>query len=404
MNDSIKQNLVCLACGSTQIRLALDLGSQPLANSYRDSPGADDAYPLAVTVCDNCHHVQLTHTVDPSIIYKNYLYVSGTSNTLKEYSDWFAGFCREYAEYSGSVLDIGCNDGTQLNYFADRGVETFGIDPAENIHRDRDSRHQVVCDFFGPGAIPRLQQNSYDIITAQNVFAHNPSPVDFLRSCRELMHDDTLLFIQTSQADMILNDEFDTIYHEHINFFNARSMKLCAERANLNLIDVIKTPIHGTSYVFVLSRTKRRDYHVENILALEAARGLQTDLTYVLWRQTVTKNLDNLVSVINDHRREGYVLAGYGAAAKGMTLLNSRGIQLDFIVDDSPLKQNKFTPGTNTPIVSVDRLREYTEDDRILFVPLAWNFFTEIRQRILKVRSNPADRFVKYFPEVIITQ
>ena len=404
MNNVI-ENTHCLACGSSDIKLALDLGQQPLANSYKDAPGTDEVYPLAVTVCDHCHHVQLTHIVSPEIIYKNYLYVTGTNNTVKLYSKWFADFCKEYVgSHSKSVLDIGCNDGTQLDYFKQIGFDTYGIDPAENIHATRNQDHKVVCDFFGQDAVPTLQQHQYDIITAQNVCAHNPSPVDFLRSCEALMGNDTVLFVQTSQADMILNNEFDTIYHEHVNFFNAKSMMECARRAGLNLIDVVKTPIHGTSYVFILSKQQSKQHNISNILALEEDAGLQKDNTYVEWEKTVHGTLGGLVSVIEHYRAKGYVLAGYGAAAKGMTLLNAAGIKLDFIVDDSPLKQNKFTPGTNTPIVGVERLSDYTDNDHILFVPLAWNFFSEIKSRIKKVRVSPEDRFVKYFPKVTVSE
>lgn len=403
--SEVTENTRCLACGSEDINLALDLGQQPLANSYKNEISSDQSYPLAVNVCDNCYHVQLTHTVSPEIIYKNYLYVAGTSNTLKVYSEWFANFCKEYTNNTAkTVLDIGCNDGTQLNYFKQIGLETYGIDPAENIHATRNQDHTVICDFFGPGAIDSLKQHSYDIISAQNVFAHNPDPLKFLQSCKDVMHDNTLLFIQTSQANMILNNEFDTIYHEHVNFFNADSMRKCADRAGLNLIDVLKTPIHGTSYVFVLSKKQQRPHNVSNILTLEAQSGLYNINTYTNWEKTVRNNLNDLIAVINHHREDYYVLAGYGAAAKGMTLLNATNIRLDFIVDDSALKQGKYTPGTNTPIVSIDKLNDYTDKDRILFVPLAWNFFTEIKSRIQNVRANKNDKFVKYFPKVTVSQ
>jgi 2-polyprenyl-3-methyl-5-hydroxy-6-metoxy-1,4-benzoquinol methylase len=138
-----------------------------------------------------------------SIIYKNYLYATGTNNTIKEYSKWFADFCAEYVPRASTVLDIGCNDGTQLNYFKDIGFNTYGIDPAENLHERSKHNHFVVCDFFGPDAVEALNQVDYDIITAQNVCAHNPDPLGFLQSCRDLMHEHTVLFIQTSQADMV---------------------------------------------------------------------------------------------------------------------------------------------------------------------------------------------------------
>ena len=399
----IKQNNNCLACDSDNIHVALDLGHQPLANSYKDSTDApEDSYPLAVNLCHECFHLQLSHTVDPELIYKNYLYVSGTSKTLGDYSRWFANFVNEYiGNIDGSVLDIGCNDGSQLNYFKELGFKTYGIDPAENLHYLSQANHEVVCDFFGPGAVPKLL-NNYNAITAQNVFAHNPSPFDFLKCCRELMQEHTLLFVQTSQADMVLNNEFDTIYHEHINFFNANSMRTLAKRAGLHLIDVVKTPIHGNSYVFVLSLKNSRLHHVQNIINMEAPL-LKLD-TYRAWRDTVESNIKILKTQLDEFRSQGRLLVGYGAAAKGNTLLNYSNIQLDFIIDDNPLKQSKFSPGSGIGIVGIDVLINYSNQDNLVFVPLAWNFFTEIKQRIKLKRNNPTDVFVKYFPNVEVSK
>jgi len=402
--NHVTENTKCLACGSDNIHTALDLGNQPLANSYKDTPDeTESCYPLGVRLCGGCYHVQLSHTVDPTIIYKNYLYATGTNQTIKDYSKWFAEFCLEFCTDAKTVLDIGCNDGTQLDFFKVLGVDTYGIDPAENLYDRSSANHNIICDFFGPGAISKLKNIEYDIMVAQNVFAHNPDPYGFITSCAELMNENTVLFIQTSQADMILHNEFDTIYHKHINFFNANSMNSLARRTGLNLIDVIKTPIHGNSYIFVLSKLSTNKKRVENIIALEASHGLLSKNTYVRWEATVRANMDQLIQTINQHRDQDYVLVGYGAAAKGNTLLNFGNIKLDFIIDDNPLKQGKFTPGTNCAIVSIDILNNFNSNDKILFVPLAWNFFKEIKNRIQAVRTTNNDRFLKYFPNVEIS-
>jgi SAM-dependent methyltransferase len=396
----MKLNDQCLACGSLKLTSSLNLGQQPLANSYLiDSSDYEERYPLAVNVCQECFHVQLTHTVDPEIIYKNYLYVSGTSKTIQDYCSWFADYTTEYANLkNGSVLDIGCNDGTQLNYFADIGFDTWGVDPAENLHSTSSKRHNVVCDFFGPNL--ELDQQ-FDIISAQNVFAHNPTPIEFLSVCKRLMKDNTLLFIQTSQADMILNNEFDTIYHEHINFFNSLSMKKLAERCQLNLIDVVKTTVHGNSYIFVLSKSLTRPANIKNILDKESK--LYDLSTYTNWEATVKSNMDKLITVVEQHKQLGYKIIGYGAAAKGNTMLNYTNLKLDLIVDDNPLKQGLLTPGIHIPIVSLDKINTFNKSDKILYMPLAWNFFKEIQEKILSVRRQPQDVFLKYFPTVEVT-
>lgn len=403
MVGNVTENTECLACGSANIHLALNLGEQALANSFLDDPHELEAkYPLAVNLCHDCYHLQLSHTVSPEIIYKNYLYATGTNQTIRDYCEWFANWTKEYFTGTGTVLDIGCNDGTQLDYLKQVGFDTYGIDPAENLHDRSSKNHHVVCDFFGPAAVPKLNMRDYDVIVAQNVCAHNPDPHGFLASCAELMGDDTLLLVQTSQADMVLNNEFDTIYHEHVNFFNANSMKQLANRVGLNLIDVIKTPIHGTSYIFVLSKVAVQQYQVENIIALERAHGLLSVERYNVWADHAQTNINQLNMVLDDMRDLGVTLVGYGAAAKGNTLLNFGCTTLDLIIDDNPLKQGKYTPGMHIPVKSIDVLREFGAHERIAFIPLAWNFFNEIQQRILSVRNVEHDVFVRYFPEVTV--
>jgi len=400
----VTENTTCLACGSDNLHSALDLGQQPLANSYKSSPDEPkEKYPLGVRLCHACFHLQLSHTVDPAIIYKNYLYASGTNQTIKDFSAWFANFCLESCAKFDTVLDIGCNDGTQLDYFKALGVKTYGIDPAENLHDRSSANHDVVCDFFGPTAVEKLKEVEYDLIVAQNVCAHNPDPKSFLESCRELMADHTVLFVQTSQADMVLHNEFDTIYHEHVNFFNANSMQKLAQRVGLNVIDIVKTPIHGNSYIFILSKQSFNKHRVDNIVAMERSYGLLNLETYTKWEQHVQGLVKQLKSQVNTHRQQGYTVVGYGAAAKGMTLLNFSDIELDFIIDDSPLKQGKFTPGSGCAIVGIDSLDKFKAKDKILFMPLAWNFFPEIKSKIQSARSNPNDLFVRYFPEVEIS-
>ena len=397
--NNVTENIECLACGGTQLFPSLNLGQQPLANDFVPEVSKLPTYPLGVNVCNDCHHLQLTHTVDPKIIYSNYLYVAGTSQTLKDYSEWFAGYVSErLSGLSYNVLDIGCNDGTQLDCFVKHNMNTYGVDPAENIHPTSSAKHSVICDFFGPEVVGKLSHVKYDAITAQNVFAHNQNPLEFLETCSALMDTHTQLFIQTSQADMVLNNEFDTIYHEHINFFNTNSMNELAKRANLDLIDVIKTPIHGTSYVFVFSKLLKRENHISNIIKSES-KLLDTQ-TYIDWEASTIANMTVLKSTIDNLKREGYKVIGYGAAAKGNTLLNYIDTPLDLIIDDSPLKQNLYAPRTNSPIKSVDALKEFSKETKIVFMPLAWNFFTEISQRIKSVRNEPHDKFLKYFPNV----
>ena len=348
----------CLCCDSTDIEILLDLNNQPLANSYHDNTKEMDEYPLGVNICNNCYHIQLTHVVNPDLLFKDYLYVSGTTKTLHDNMKWFVDYVLETTTWGkgNSVLDIACNDGTQLNYFKDEGFKTFGIDPAENLHKLSSENHTVVCDYFNVDKFDR----QFDVITAQNVFAHNSNPKEFLEHCDELMHDESVLYIQTSQAEMILNNQFDTIYHEHVSFFNINSMNELVKRTNLTLTDVIKTPVHGISYLFRFTKnTFEGRRKVSNEIEVERQRGLYKKSTYDLYKANVNRIVDEFQQYITHYRNEGFELIGYGAAAKGMTFLNFANVKLDYILDDNKMKHHLYTPGTNVSIKPNGFLKQY---------------------------------------------
>ena len=395
--------LKCIACGGDHLIPTLDLQDQPLANNFQPHAGVkdtDDWFPLAVNRCSNCDHLQLTHAVNPELIYKHYLYVSGTSKTYVEYMDWYVRFVRENFYHSPlSVLDIGCNDGSQLDAFKRLGFATYGVDPAENLYPVSSAKgHKIVQGFWNHESADQLDRE-FDIITSQNAFAHIPDPLTYLQTAAGVLRHDGKIFISTSQADMVLNGEFDTIYHEHISFYNAESMRRLAERAGLFLVDVVKTPIHGTSYIFVLAKKPENRFHMENILAMESK--LHQVSTYTDWSAGVNSLLSELKKGINDCRAQGYTVVGYGAAAKGMTLINASDIDLDCVIDDNPLKQGLYCPGTTIPVVGIDWLDRITDpNEHVLFIPLAWNFYAEIKAKIKARRDNANDLFLRYFPRL----
>jgi hypothetical protein len=400
MQDA-KELKECLCCGSEKLKLVLDLNEQPLANSFKKTAEEDEpTFPLRLNICEDCTHLQLSHAVNPDLLFKNYLYVSGTSQTLRDYFDWFAKRTLEYFEIQPqTVLDIACNDGSQLNSFKTLGLKTYGIDPAENLHELSNVNHEVVCDYFKEKYVYHYKMKELDIITAQNVFAHNDYPLDFLLQCKEIMHDKSRLFIQTSQADMIKNNEFDTIYHEHLSFFNSSSMSALAARAGLHIIDIQKTPIHGNSYLFVMSKRPGARPSVQLQLDQEGEQGLQDMNTYLAYADHCHTIIGDLNSTLDHYRGLGYKLVGYGAAAKGNTLLNFGKTKLDMIIDDNPMKQGLYSPGMSIPVVAINGL-DSLGDTKIAFVPLAWNFFKEISSKIKTKRDQEGDVFIKYFPVV----
>ena len=401
MEWTCKPILECIACGSTGLIQVLDLNSQPLANAYKDTKEQQqEEYPLAINRCRHCYHVQLTHRVNPELMFKNYAYVSGTAKTQLEYFDWFVNkIISQYGSTPDSVLDIGCNDGSFLNAWRGTGTATYGVDPAENLHSTSSEHHNVHCGFFTG---EEFKGKLFDVITCMNAFAHNSNQLELLRNVKDRMHEDSLLFCTTSQANMILNGEFDTIYHEHLSFYNIKSARALGYRADLNLIDVFKHPIHGTSYIFVFSKIKEAKLKIEKMIVEEENMGLYDPEIYIDYAEKCYEVANKFAETIRKYRDAGYTVVGYGAPAKGNTLMNFANEGPDFIVEDSPFKQLKFTPGLSVPIFPPEYMTlNYFEKDKLCFVPLAWNFYDEIKGKIRDMRPKHLfknDLFIRYFP------
>jgi len=378
----------CLCCKSNHINLLLDLGIQPLANDFHKLNETCDIFPLQLIICNDCFHCQLFNIVDPNILFKNYKYVSGTSNTGLEFFKNNAQFINEYYETkfknnykTKKILDIACNDGSQLDYFKELGWDTFGIDPATNICPIALNKgHKIICDFFNMNSIKMFDK--MDVILAQNVFAHTEYIDEFLKACKCIMHEKSSLFIQTSQKDMIINGEFDTIYHEHISFFNTNSMNILVTQNGLQLNRVLEKDIHGKSYMFEINLKKNEElYNVDNYINYERNIGLYQMDTYNKFKINAENIIYNIKVLINNYVDKGFKCIGFGAAAKGQTILCYGNIQLDYIIDENPLKIGLYSPKLNIPIVG---LEHFAKDpcEKIAIIILAWNFESEIKQKI----------------------
>lgn len=391
MSDLIEIK-ACLCCNNGNLRQVLDFKYQPLANNSLSSlDESERVYPLKLNFCNECTHLQLTHAVNPDLMFKNYLYVTGTSQTMRDYLSYFVDYTLGQCETTiPSVMDIACNDGTLLDIYKERGCATFGIDPSENLYPISSKNHHVDLAYLNESH-GELWPNKFDIVVAANVMAHNSYPKQFLEICKSMVKDDGLIYIQNSQADMTKNNEFDTIYHEHLSFYSIESFKRLSRRAGLTLIDVKRVPIHGNSHVFVLSK---------NAEAVETDKKDEIPLNDEIidnYSLKCYELINNLNFGLLQLKREGYKIVGYGSAAKGNTLINASGISLEYIVDDNSLKQGLFTPGARIPIVHPNTLSG--EVGRLCIVPLAWNYFEEIKKNCLKYTSTQELIFVKYFPD-----
>lgn len=393
----------CLACGSNRLQPYLDLGHQPLANSCHDGTKELPRFALGVNICRDCWHSQLPVAVKPDLLFKNYLYVSGTTRTLQEY---FADFVRRVELDMGRaaplrVLDIASNDGSLLAQFKLRGHVVQGVDPAENLRKISEGNGvPTVVDYWGEAVAARLGQ-PFDVIIAMNVLAHVPTPLQFLDLCRRMLRPEGRIYVQTSQAMMVKNGEFDTIYHEHHSFFSVSSFLALARRAGLRVAEISHAPVHGTSYVVQMVNAgapavQRCDQF--EVGRQETEWGYYRVETYEGFGARAGAIRDRIRQLVSWHAGAGYRLVGYGVAAKGMTFVNYAELDFDYLVDDNPLKVGLLTPGRTNPIAGPERL--FADDRPTLVVVLAWNFFEEVVARVKAKRDVSRDAFLTYFPNI----
>lgn len=393
-----KINNKCLVCGNNELFNYLDLSNQPLANSYHKGETLEK-YPLQMNVCLNCWHSQLTVSVDPDKMFEHYLYISDTTKTLTKYFEWAVDYILNNVEKKESVLEIACNSGLLLEMFQNKGLKCYGVDPAKNLRELSLKRNlNVYVDYWGKEFSEKfkVEVGSVDLICAFHVLPHVPDPCEFIESCINILSEDGTIFLQTSQCDMFLNNEFDVIYHEHSSYFTASSIHELARKYNLYVSSIIKTDIHSKSFLFSLTKKPCNEEQLKELLKQENAQGMHSIEKYRHFAENAESIKKVLLNKLDQYKRDNYVVIGYGAAAKGNTLLNYLKFKLDYIIDDNEMKWGYLTPGMNIPIHGINLLENNFE--KICFVPLAWNFYQEIKERIFKVRQVNKDIYIKYFP------
>jgi len=375
----------CLCCGSPLVSV-MDFGETVLANNY----AVKEKFPLAVNRCTQCHHLQLSHSVAPDILFSDYPYYSGQSHSFVEFTRKFAGVVAQGCAYSLQklrVLDIACNDGTQLDAFKELGFDTFGVEPCQRVASVAGAKgHTVDCSMLEKSGLTGV----FDVLVAQNVLAHTPTPLEFLKKCATLMDDKSRLFLMTSQANMIPDAEFDTVYHEHLSYFCARSLRVLLNRAGLMLRDMVLADIHGGSYVATVVRGDAGTWVSYQELH-ELRDGRYSAETYRVWRQRVADKILRTRKLVEDFRERGYVIVGCGAPAKGISFLNISGIQVDRLFDTTPFKWGKVAAGRE--IEPFSKIGELT-GGKVLFIILPWNFEREVRENVLALRTNSLDIFI----------
>ncbi len=377
----------CRACQQKDLVKILDLGSTPLANSLlrkEDLNKPEFVAPLAVLLCESCSLLQLSCTVPPEELFRNYLYFSSFSDTMLEHVQQLCSrlISERQLNQKSFVVEIASNDGYLLKNYNNTSIPTLGIEPALNIAETaRKQGIETIAEFFDSNLAKEIvsKKGKADIIHAHNVFAHVPDINEITRGIGILLKDTGVAVIEVPYAvKMVDQIEFDTIYHEHVFYFTATALNNLFKNNGLVLADIEQIKVHGGSLRLFITKNGKPSAAVEKLLAEEKSRYFDKAIGYESFAKQVESLKYELVTLLKQLKSQNKKLAIYGASAKGSTLLNYFGLGkdlFDFVVDRSTAKQGLFTPGSKLPIYSPVELIKQKPDYILL---LTWNFAEEI--------------------------
>lgn len=379
----------CRGCGNDAVKVVLDLGMLPLANALLTADDLDrpePRYPLALAFCQRCYLAQITHTIEPDVLFREYAYFSSVSDEMVQHARRIAERLvdRQGLDSRSLVIEVASNDGYLLQHYAARGIPVLGIEPARNIAGVAEARGiPTIAEFFDVRIAEELRRSgrTADVVHANNVLAHVPDLHGFIAGIATVLKATGVAVIETPYVrDLVERLEFDTIYHEHVFYYSLSALARLFGEHGLVVADVEHIGIHGGSLRIIVTHGEgaRPGPAVQALLDEEVALGL----TRVDYFETFAARVDalgaDLRGMLADLKGAGRSIAAYGAAAKGAVLLNAFGIgteTIDFVADRSPYKQGRFMPGVRIPVVPAERLLKARPDTCLL---LAWNFSAEI--------------------------
>jgi hypothetical protein len=401
----------CRLCAEPLRHVAIDLGATPLANAYLQPEQLDAVepfYPLRVFLCERCGLVQVGTVVDPRVLFADYAYFSSYSDTLLRQSNAFTDAVTDRLGLmpGDRVIEIASNDGYLLQYFLAKGFDVQGIEPADTVAAAAAKKGiPTLVRFFGSTVANELAAGGRQgrLIVANNVVAHVPDLNDFIAGLKILLSPGGTITLEFHHLlSLVEEGQWDTIYHEHFQYFSLGTARYALARHGLAVVDVESIPAQGGSLrVFVRHEAEAEppSQAVAEMLAREDAAGLRSLDTYRRYSERIKAVKLELLSFLVSARRARKAVVCYGAAAKGNTLLNYSGIRADLVeyaVDRNPHKQDVFLPGSRIPIHHPDRVR-HTKPDYLLILP--WNLSAEIMSQMAYIREW-GGRFVVPVPEL----
>ena len=385
----------CRCCGSKKLKRVLSLGYQPLANNLLDDvKEKSKVYPLELNVCEECFNCQLSVAIKSDEMFSNYLY---QSSTTKSFRDHFILAAKKYIkdfklDIDSYIIDVGSNDGVGLKPFLDLGFSNIqGIEPAKNL-ADLANQNGINTfhGYLDEKALNPIK-NGADLLLASNVFAHANDLNSMAESMKKLIKPAGKIIIEVQYLLNTIKDlTFDNIYHEHTNYWSLTALKRFFENLELKIFNVEEINTHGGSIRIYISQEKniKIEDSVKDFLEKEEKFGLKKISTYLDFGKKIENLKKKVIKNLKDLKRKYPNIIGYGAPAKASTALNYFNIknEIDFIVEDNPLKHGKFIPGVNIPIVSKEKIK----DKNSAILVLAWNFFDEIE----KNNTNLSNSFI----------
>ena len=403
----------CRFCNNNLEHMFVDLGKSPLANSYlkrEDLNKMEPFYPLRVYVCSKCFLVQLEQYENPRNIFTEYAYMSSYSESMLKHVQDFVeeSIKRFHIDKNSQVIEIASNDGYMLQFYKSNNIPCLGIEPALNVAKIAEQKGiKTVTKFFSLQTARELisEYKGADLLIAFNVLPHTPNLNEFIEGLKLVLKKDGIAVIQFSAylLPFLQNKEFDTIYHEHFSFFSVYTLEKIFTSHGLTIFDIEEQTIHGGSMRIYLKHTENDSINISlsvtNQIKKEFEYGINELSTYMGFQDRIDELKSKIWKFFLDVKNENKIVVGYGAPAKGNTLLNYCGVDkniLSYTVDVNPYKQGRFLPGTQIPIYPPQKIFE-TKPDYVLI--LAWNLKDEIMKQMKEI-SRWEGRFVTLIPEV----
>jgi SAM-dependent methyltransferase len=396
----------CRVCREASLHRFLSLGPQPLANAFlrnEEEASGEGRFPLDLYFCTTCTLVQLADVIDPESLFGEYIYVTGTSTTIAAHNRRYAAAVRDellLGEHD-LVVEVASNDGSLLERFQELGTRVLGVEPARNIAALAVARGIPTENrFFGEeaGAELRESHGEASAVIGNNVLAHVDDTLGFLRGCAALVRDGGRVVVEVPYVrEMLLRTEYDTVYHEHLCYFSVTALARCGAEAGLGIVRVDEVPVHGGSIRVWFAKGVAHGEQPGRMMEEERANGVAT---LAAWEEFAVRTAGNrraLRMMLEELRGRGKSVAGYGAPAKGNTLLNYCGIDttlLPYTVDRNPMKVGMLTPGMHIPVRGAEAIQERRPDYLLI---LAWNFADEIMDQQRAYRE-AGGRFIVPIP------